>query len=43
MDKREVDADALEVLDEDHRSMVTLITCTRDLERRLVVVGQLVA
>jgi LPXTG-site transpeptidase (sortase) family protein len=42
-DKREVEADELNVLDADHRSLVTLITCTRDLERRLVVVGQLVA
>jgi len=35
--------DALDVLDNDHRSVVTLITCTRDLENRLVVVGALVS
>jgi LPXTG-site transpeptidase (sortase) family protein len=42
-EKREVAADAIDVLTADHRSLVTLITCTRDLERRLVVVGELVS
>jgi LPXTG-site transpeptidase (sortase) family protein len=42
-DKLEVDPAALEVLEADHRSLVTLITCTRDLERRLVVIGRLLA
>jgi LPXTG-site transpeptidase (sortase) family protein len=42
-EKREVAPDAIDVLAADHRSLVTLITCTRDLERRLVVVGELVS
>ena len=39
---RVVPPDATEVLRADHRSRVTLITCTPDLEDRLVVVGRLV-
>jgi LPXTG-site transpeptidase (sortase) family protein len=35
--------DAVGVLAADHRSLVTLITCTRDFEHRLVVVGELVS
>jgi sortase A len=33
---------AIEALDPDHRALVTLITCTRDLKQRLLVVGELV-
>ena len=38
---RVVDPDAVSVLSSDHRSLVTLITCTKDLRRRLIVVGEL--
>lgn len=38
-----VGPDEIGVLENDHRSLVTLITCTRDLEHRLVVVGALVS
>ena len=38
-----VSPDDVKVLDNDHRSLVTLITCTHDLQHRLVVVGELVA
>jgi LPXTG-site transpeptidase (sortase) family protein len=37
-----VPASAVKVLRSDHRSTVTLITCTRDLKNRLVVTGTLV-
>lgn len=40
---REVSADEVRVLRADHRSRLTLITCTRDLKRRVVVTGNLVA
>lgn len=40
---REVEPDALDVFGGDHRSLLTLISCTTDLERRLVVVGALVS
>lgn len=39
----EVPPDAVRILKSDHRARVTLITCTPDLERRLVVIGSLVA
>jgi sortase A len=38
----EVPPDAVRILKSDHRARVTLITCTPDLERRLVVIGSLV-
>lgn len=38
----EVDPDDVRVLRSDHRSRVTLITCTRDLKHRLVVSASLV-
>lgn len=38
-----VGADEVSVLESDHRSRITLITCTRDLKGRLVVGGHLVA
>ncbi len=38
-----VSPDAVKVLETDHRSLVTLITCTHDLQNRLVVVGELVS
>jgi LPXTG-site transpeptidase (sortase) family protein len=37
-----VDPDAIEVLRSDSRAIVTLITCTPDLEHRLVVRGRLI-
>lgn len=37
-----VDPDETRVLKSDHRSLVTLITCTPDLRHRLVLTGQLV-
>lgn len=39
----EVPPEAVRILKSDHRARVTLITCTPDLERRLVVIGSLVA
>lgn len=39
----EVPPEAVRILKSDHRARVTLITCTPDLERRLVVIGTLVA
>ncbi|MCK9518529.1 MAG: sortase [Dehalococcoidia bacterium] len=37
-----VEADETRVLRSDHRSLLTLITCTPDLKHRLVVTGQLI-
>ncbi len=37
-----VSPDNVNVLGNDHRSLVTLITCTHDLQNRLVVVGELI-
>lgn len=42
MSVRVVEADETRVLRSDHRSLLTLITCTRDLKHRLVVTGQLI-
>ncbi len=39
----EVPPDAVRILKSDHRARVTLITCTPDLQRRVVVVGSLVS
>lgn len=39
----QVDPDEVGVLRSDHRSRLTMITCTRDLDRRLVVVATLVS
>lgn len=38
---RVVAANAVSVLRSDSRSIVTLITCTKDLRQRLIVVGEL--
>jgi sortase A len=39
----EVPPDAVRILKSDHRARVTLITCTPDLQRRVVVIGSLVS
>ena len=39
---RVVDPAVVEVLESDHQSRVTLITCTTDLEQRLIVTGSLI-
>ncbi|MGE5594617.1 MAG: sortase, partial [Hyphomicrobiales bacterium] len=41
-DIRVVSPNATRLLRSDHRSLVTLITCTHDLRHRLVVTGELI-